>query len=74
MSPNPSPSLPYNAPAEAPESQREQILPFAVYLTAEGAKLVRVKASTIRHAIRCGKIRGQGRPFRILGSELLKLC
>ena len=44
----------------------------AVYLTNEAARLCRVKPSTIRRAVRCGQIRGRGRPFRILGSELVK--
>jgi hypothetical protein len=44
----------------------------AVYLTNEAAQLCRVKPSTIRRAVRCGEIRGRGRPFRILGSELVK--
>ncbi len=59
---------------ESPSSQRVQILADAVYLTEEAAEVVRVKPSTIRHAVRCGHIRGRGRPFRILGSELFKLC
>ena len=48
------------------------IIVSAVYLTHEAARLCRVKPSTIRHAVRQGAIRGRGRPFRILGSELLK--
>ena len=60
----------------APESStlpREQILAGAVYVTREAARLIRVQPSTIRAAVRSGQIRGKGRPFRILGSELLKL-
>jgi len=57
-----------------PETRREEILPAAVYLTPEAARLVRVEPSTIRHLVRTGKIRGQGRPFRILGAELLKFA
>ena len=48
------------------------IVASAVYLTNEAAQLCRVQPSTIRRAVRCGHIRGRGRPFRILGSELLK--
>jgi hypothetical protein len=48
------------------------IVASAVYLTNEAARLCRVKPSTIRRAVRCGEIRGRGRPFRILGSELVK--
>lgn len=48
------------------------IVATAVYLTDEAAGLCRVRPSTIRHAVRSGIIRGRGRPFRILGSELLK--
>jgi hypothetical protein len=59
--------------AVKPAAPREQILPGAVYLTDEAAALTRCKPSTVRAAIRSGKIRGQGRPFRILGSELFKL-
>jgi hypothetical protein len=50
------------------------IIASAVYLTHEAARLCRVQPSTIRRAVRCGEIRGRGRPFRILGSELFKLC
>ena len=53
---------------------RETIIPGAVYLTHEAATLLRVEPSTIRHAVRVGKIKGQGRPYRLLGSELLKLA
>ena len=48
------------------------IVATAVYLTDEAAGLCRVQPSTIRRAVRCGQIRGRGRPFRILGSELVK--
>ena len=54
-------------------SQTRQILPDAIYLTAEAANLLRVKPSTIRAAVRLGKISGKGRPFRIRGAELFKL-
>ena len=50
------------------------ILADAIYTTDEAAVLVRVRPSTIRAAVRLGKIRGAGRPFRIRGSELFKLC
>ncbi len=50
------------------------IVPNAVYITEEAAALLRCKPSTIRSAIRKGKIRGAGRPFRILGSELLRFA
>jgi hypothetical protein len=78
MNANASPTAANAAPTEAiepvqPAAPREQILPSAVYLTDEAAALVRCQPSTIRAAIRSGKIRGQGRPFRILGSELFKL-
>ncbi len=49
-----------------------EILPNAIYTTPEAAALVRCQPGTIRHFVRIGKIRGRGRPFRILGSELLK--
>ena len=58
--------------APLPPAPRE-ILLNAVYLTHEAAHLVRCKPCTIRHFVRIGKIRGKGRPFRILGSELFKL-
>lgn len=48
------------------------IEPNAVYLTHEAAALCRCQPCTIREAVRTGKISGKGRPFRILGSELLK--
>ena len=51
----------------------EQILPDAIYLTEEAARIARVQPTTILHAIRTGKIRAQGRPYRIRGSELFKL-
>jgi hypothetical protein len=76
---NPSPTLEDAAPIAAKQSDkpaggtREQILPDAVYLTDEAARLVRCKPSTIRHAVRTGLINGKGRPFRIRGSELFKL-
>jgi excisionase family DNA binding protein len=50
------------------------IAPNYVYITEEAAALLRCKPSTIRAAIRKGKIRGAGRPFRILGSELLRFA
>ena len=53
---------------------REQILPNAVYLTDEAAAVIRVRPSTIRTAVRLGRIRARGKPFRILGSELLKFA
>ena len=51
-----------------------EINPSAVYLTNEAAALTRCQPSTIRRAVRLGIIAGRGRPFRILGSELFKLC
>lgn len=56
------------------QSRPQPILSDAIYTTDEAAVLVRVKPSTIRAAVRLGKIRGAGRPFRIRGSELFKLC
>lgn len=50
------------------------IVPNAVYLTEEAAALLRCKPSTIRQAKRLGKIKAHGRPFRILGSELLRFA
>jgi hypothetical protein len=70
MTANPSPIQEY---AATNAGAREQILPDAVYTTNEAAVLVRVQPSTIRHAVRTGTIRGQGRPFRIRGVELFKL-
>lgn len=52
--------------------QREQILANAVYVTEEAARLIRVEPSTIRSLVRCGRLNAQGRPFRILGAELLR--
>ena len=52
---------------------RRQILPDAIYLTNEAAELLRCQPSTIRTAVRLGRISGKGRPFRIRGSELFKL-
>ena len=63
-----------SAPVGAKEQPPIGIDINAVYLTNEAARLCRVRPSTIRHAVRCGHIRGRGRPFRILGSELFKLC
>jgi hypothetical protein len=51
----------------------QEILANAVYLTPEAAALLRVQPSTIRTAVRLGRISGKGRPFRIRGSELFKL-
>ena len=50
-----------------------EIIPGAVYLTNEAAAMLRVKPSTIQRAVRTGRIRGQGRPLRILGKELFKM-
>ena len=50
------------------------IIPDAIYLTEEAARVARVEPSTIRAAVRTGKIRATGRPFRIRGSELFKLA
>lgn len=50
------------------------ILRDSIYLTNEAASIARVKPSTIRRAVRLGKIIAKGRPFRILGSELLKFA
>jgi hypothetical protein len=55
-------------------ANRQQILPDAIYTTAEASELTRVKPSTIQAAVRRGLIKGRGRPFRIRGSELFKLA
>jgi len=52
---------------------RAPIVRDAVYLTNQAADAIGVKPETIRRAVRSGKIRGRGRTFRILGSELLRL-
>jgi hypothetical protein len=57
-----------------PQNKMEVIIDNAVYSTAEAAKILGCKISTIQQAVRTGKIKGKGRPFRILGSELRKLC
>ncbi len=56
-----------------PTHDRAQILPDAIYLTNEAAAILRCQPSTIRTAVRLGRISGKGRPFRIRGSELFKL-
>lgn len=48
------------------------IIADGVYVTVEAARVCRVKPSRIQRAVRLGEIQAQGRPFRILGSELLK--
>ena len=63
-----------NANAALITANPQQILPDAIYLTNEAARLLRCQPSTIRAAVRLGKIRGQGRPFRIRGCELFKLA
>ena len=55
-------------------SNHPGIVPNAVYITEEAAALLRCQSSTIRKARRLGKIKANGRPLRILGSELLKLA
>jgi hypothetical protein len=45
----------------------------AIWQSENRDQLDDVKPCTIRHFVRIGKIRGKGRPFRILGSELFKL-
>jgi hypothetical protein len=50
------------------------IVQNAVYTTEEAAALLRCKPCTIRRAKRLGKIKAHGRPFRVLGSELIKLA
>ncbi len=47
---------------------------LAIYSTEEAAFLTTLKPQTIREYIRTGVIRAKGRPFRIKGSELLKLA
>jgi hypothetical protein len=56
-----------------PLTPPREINPRSIYFTEEAADLLRVRPSTIQRAVRLGKIKGQGRPFRILGSELFKL-
>jgi hypothetical protein len=56
-----------------PAANPREILPNAIYVTREAAALLRVQPSTIRTAVRLGRISGKGRPFRIRGSELFKL-
>lgn len=46
--------------------------PCAIYLSAEAAALIRVKVCTIQTMIRTGRLKARGRPYRILGAELLK--
>lgn len=58
---------------DADVSGPQSILRDAVYLTNEAARLLRVRPSTIRKAVRTGQLRGRGKPFRILGAELFKL-
>ncbi len=53
---------------------RTEILPNAIYLTAEAASLLGVRPSTIRAFVRQGKLRGKGRPYRFRGSELFKVA
>jgi excisionase family DNA binding protein len=76
MDENPSPKSGCVEPPSAIEAAapREQILPAAVYLTEEAAELLRCRPSTIRHAVRNGRLRAQGRPFRIIGAELIKFA
>ena len=56
------------------EGAREEILPGAIYLTKEAARIMRCSEDTIRDAVRLGRIKGEGRPLRVLGRELLKLA
>jgi len=51
-----------------------EIVPNAIYTTNEAAAACRVQPARIQRAVRLGEIRGAGRPFRILGSELFKLA
>lgn len=50
------------------------IIPGAVYTTPESAVLLRVKPSTITRAKRQGLLRANGRPLRIMGSELIRFA
>jgi hypothetical protein len=50
------------------------IIPGAVYTSPEAAELLRVKVSTICRAKRQGKINAEGRPLRIMGSELIRFA
>ena len=53
-------------------TQVEAIEPNAIYTTPDAARVLKVRPSTIQTNVRRGLLIGKGRPFRILGSELLK--
>lgn len=61
-------------PDSATKITAREIKPRAVYKTNEAAALLRVKPETICRAVRRGKLRGSGRPFRFIGAELLRFA
>jgi len=50
------------------------IVPDAIYSVGTATEVVPLAAKTIRKYLRAGVIKGKGRPWRIRGSELLKLA
>jgi predicted transcriptional regulator of viral defense system len=50
------------------------IEPNGIYSVAEAAQLTPLARKTLRKYLRLGKLKGKGRPYRIKGSELLKLA
>jgi hypothetical protein len=50
------------------------IEPNAIYTVTQAAQVTPLAAKTIRKYLRLGKLKGKGRPYRIKGSELLKLA
>lgn len=54
--------------------QSRAIEPNGIYSTDEAATLVKLSVRTLREKLRIGIISGKGRPYRIKGSELLKLA
>lgn len=56
--------------AEKPEA----ILPDAIYKTSQACRLAQMSPKTLYKQIRLRVIKAGGPPFRIRGSELLKLA
>jgi predicted transcriptional regulator of viral defense system len=50
------------------------IEPNAIYSVRQAAEITPVSAFTLRKYLRLGVLKGKGRPYRIRGSELLKLA